>query len=137
MLYSVAVIAGVVIALGGIVVARKLDAERVLFGWGLVFAAFWYIAFGLLNGQTLAALTAQCIAGAVFLVLAFIGLTKSMVFTGVGWILHIVWDVIGPRLGEVAAPWWTASVCMGFDAVIGVYILVRLRRVRPAASDQA
>ena len=129
MLYMLAVVVGFGFAVASIALARKLDAERIVFGWALIGAAFWYVGFGLYNGQTLSELTPQLVAGAVFVGLAILGLTKSITFIGIGWVLHIFWDYLGPLLGEVAAPWWTAPACLGFDVVVGAYILARSRGI--------
>ena len=137
MLYGTAIAVGFIGAICAIAIARRLDAEQRMFGWCLIIAAFWYIGFGLANGQSTAALTPQFAAAALFLALAVLGLRKSMVFTGVGWVLHIFWDYLGPLLGEVAAPWWTAPACLGFDVVVGEYVLARSRGLAPLAQSSA
>ena len=131
--YVLAIVVGVAGAVLLIALSRRLDAERVVFGWALVIAAFWYIGVGLLYGQALSDLAHQFIAGAVFLVLAVLGLTGSVVFTSVGWILHVFWDYLGPCFGEVAGPWWVPPACLGFDVVVGVYLFARYRGFAPLA----
>lgn len=131
MLYAAAIIVGIAAAAAGIGLSRRLDAERAIFGWALVVAAFWYIGFGLFHGQALSELTPQFIAGAVFLVLAVLGLTRSIAFTSAGWLLHVFWDYLGPYFGEVPTPWWVPPACLGFDVVVGVYLLARYRGGAP------
>ena len=133
MLYALAIMVGVAAAVAGIALSRRLNAEREIFGWALVIGAFWYIGFGVFHGHTLAELAPQLIAGAVFLGLAILGLAKSIVFTSVGWILHVFWDYLGPHLGPVAGPWWVPPACLGFDVIVGVYLFARYRGVAPLA----
>ena len=130
-MYFLAIVVGVVGAFCGISLARKFDIEQTLFGWALIGAAFWYIGFGLFNGQDVGALAPQFAAGAVFTVLAILGLTKSIVYIGLGWVLHVFWDYTGPLFGEIAAPWWTAPACLGFDVIVGIYLLAPSRGIAP------
>ena len=125
--YGLAIGAGIACAIVGILVSRRIDAERLLFGWGLVIAAFWYIGFGLFYGQSIATLTPQFVAGAVFLALAILGLRKSIMFLSIGWAIHIFWDYLGPAFGEVRAPWWTAPACLGFDVLAATYLFARYK----------
>ena len=135
--YVLAIMVGIAAAIAGIALSRRLDAERAIFGWALVIAAFWYIGFGVFHGQALSDLTPQLIAGAVFLALAVLGLTRSIAFTSAGWLLHVFWDYLGPYFGEVIAPWWVAPACLGFDVVVGVYLLARYRGVAPLPEPEA
>ena len=50
-----AIVVGVLAAVAGVALSRRLDAERAIFGWALVIAAFWYIGFGVFHGQSVAA----------------------------------------------------------------------------------
>ena len=134
--YVLAIVVGVIGAILLIALSRRQDAEQVIFGCALVIAAFWYIGFGLYGGQGVSDLAAQFIAGAVFLVLAVLGLTRSILFTSAGWILHIFWDYLGPYFGPVAAPWWTAPACLGFDVVVGAYLFARYRGVAPIVEPE-
>ena len=134
-MYAAAIAIGSVGSVASILLARRLDAERLIFGWALVLAAFWYIGFGLINGQTISALLPQFAAGAVFLTLAVLGLRGSVVLIGIGWILHIFWDFLGPFFGEVRAPWWTAPACLGFDVVVGTYLILRVRGFAPLSPE--
>ena len=136
-MYVLAIVVGVLAAVAGIALSRRLDAERAIFGWALVIAAFWYIGFGVFHGQSVADLMPQLIAGAVFLALAVLGLTRSIAFTSAGWILHVFWDYLGPHLGEVMTPWWVAPACLGFDVVVGVYLLARYGGVAPLSEPTA
>lgn len=136
-MYVIATVVGMAGSVAAIAMARKLDAERKLFGWALVIAAFWYIGFGLFNGQTIAELAPQFAAGAVFIGVAILGFQRSIAYIGIGWVLHIFWDYLGPLLGEVAAPWWTAPVCLGFDVIVGGYLLLRARNVAPIVAPES
>jgi hypothetical protein len=44
-----------------------------------------------------------------------------------GYLGHCLWDLVHHRRGiDTAMPWWWVPACLGYDAVIGAYILLRL-----------
>jgi len=68
---------------------------------------------------------------AVGLVL-FVAAATAALAAGSAWLLaggyfgHCVWDLIHHRRGiDTAMPWWWVPACLGYDAVVGTYILLR------------
>ena len=46
--------------------------------------------------------------------------------TGAGYLGHCLWDLVHHRRGiDTAMPWWWVPACLGYDAVVGAYILIR------------
>ena len=123
-------------ALAMIYVGRATRHERALFGYALLIGSFWYVFFAAIDGQTLTELLPQIGGAVIFATLAILGLRYSMAYIGVGWLLHIVWDVGSPLFSDVSsAPSWTAPVCIGFDIPVGTYLLLRARGFLPISSS--
>ncbi|MDR0342177.1 MAG: hypothetical protein LBI49_03535 [Nocardiopsaceae bacterium] len=62
----------------------------------------------------------------LFGVLATIGLTLAApAVLAAGYLGHGLWDSLHGRRGiHTRIPWWYAPWCIGFDVVVGVYLLV-------------
>jgi len=62
----------------------------------------------------------------VFGTLALLGLRGSPYWIAAGWALHPFWDVvvhyIGP--GQSFTPWTSAIVCISFDWLVALYIVI-------------
>lgn len=42
-----------------------------------------------------------------------------------GYLAHGLWDIVhGPRGIHTRIPWWYAPLCIGFDTVVGAYLLI-------------
>jgi hypothetical protein len=55
-------------------------------------------------------------------------MTFFPVALGIGWLLHAFWD-IGSHTGTDAhfVPGWYRGVCLGYDLILGTYLLIRTR----------
>jgi hypothetical protein len=42
-----------------------------------------------------------------------------------GYVGHGLWDAIHPHAVDTRMPWWYVPMCIGFDFVFGIYILIR------------
>ena len=89
--------------------------------------AFWYLLFAVFENAPQSIWVAHLTAAMAFLILGFLGTTKSIAFAVIGWGLHIIWDFSAHLFGQVPGPWWTGPTCLGFDPVIAIYIALRLR----------
>ena len=129
MTYALIVLLGLVLGFALIGVARKLmDQERLVFGLALVGAALWYIGFGLYANSGFAVLLPQLLAGGFFLLMAVLGIRTSVLFLGICWLLHAPWDILGDMYLDMSyAPFWTAPLCLGFDLLVGAYLVMRSR----------
>lgn len=74
-------------------------------------------------------ITVEVVGLLLFLLFIWMAFHYSMWFVVMGWVAHIVWDV-GVHPDEIApyVPYWYAWICVGFDAVIAVYLAVMLTR---------
>ena len=134
--YGIAILLGLIGTSIGIIVARRFNIERELFGYSLLIGSSWYVVFGILDGQSLNTLVPQIVAALVFACLALLGLRRSIAFIGIGWGLHIFWDYSAHMFGEIAAPWWTAPACLGFDPFVAAYLIARSKGLMPLAREQ-
>jgi hypothetical protein len=59
-------------------------------------------------------------------VLATVGLAKSApLVLAAGYLGHALWDSLhGHRGIHTRMPWWYVPLCIGFDVIVGVYLLV-------------
>jgi hypothetical protein len=85
-----------------------------------------YIGFALSDGRQREFIVEYAGAGA-FIALAVAGLAlDEPVLIAAGLVAHGIWDVIHHERGvHTKVPRWYAPFCLGFDAVAGVYVLVR------------
>ena len=121
------VLIGLALAAGFIVVGRRSEGwEKGLLSGSLLPLGVWYLAFGIAAGTPPIALLPQAIGGAIFAYLGWLGLRRSLFFAGLGWLIHGTWDFASPHFSDVSyMPSWTAPACLGFDILLGVYLLSR------------
>ena len=100
--------------------------EREIFAYSLVVAGVIYVFFGLIAAKGLESMIAEALIGLGFVGVAVVGLRGSLGALGVGWILHGVWDVSASSLVDVSyVPWFLEPTCVGFDFVVGVFLILR------------
>ena len=131
--YLTAVAIGVLLSALWIYVSRLNPRwESAVFGYTLVLAGLIYVMFGLLESRDLGSMIPEALAGIGFITLAIMGLRGSVLALGIGWILHGIWDVAVPTILDVSyVPWFLEPTCLGFDFVVGTYLLLRARDVFP------
>lgn len=124
--------AGAVLVLLLIFIGRRSNRiERLWTSLGLMALGFWYLAFGVSSGASLAELLPQIIGGTIFAGLGWKGLNhkifeRGLFFVGLGWLMHGTWDFASPHFSDVSyMPHWSAPMCLGFDLLLGVYLLSR------------
>ncbi len=113
-----------------IAIVRRSDLpEGNLFATGLLLAAVIYVCFALLWGQE-GSVRFEATGVFIFSFFAFIARRFGVVWVGIGWLLHIVWNYLFHIVGPAAylSPDWYPWFCIGFDAVVGVYVLWRVLR---------
>ena len=95
-------------------------------------AGVWYVTFGVLAGRLVEVLLPQILGGAFFSCCGLAGLSHSILFISVGWLVHVGWDFGSPLISHVSyMPSWTAPACLGFDVLVGVYLFLRHRDAYP------
>jgi hypothetical protein len=123
-------------AVGGAVAAAvtllvpSLLSSRAALG----FLAVWlgvtagvYLGFALQDGRS-SALGVEVVGLALFAALATIALARQTAWLlAAGYVGHGLWDLVHHRRGiDTAMPWWWVPACLGYDLVLGAYILIRL-----------
>lgn len=96
---------------------------------GLLVAAAVYIVFSLLWGDL--GWTATEVGGVLLYSLFYVaGRKYDFRWVGAGWLLHPLWDAVLHiyGAGHFFTPFWYGWVCVGFDVLVGVYILAVYRR---------
>lgn len=79
----------------------------------------------------------ELLASLAFTACAVAGLVGAEVWLAAGYILHGMWDAFHVDLGHATLPRWYAPMCIGFDWVLGVWILRGLKKRRRAAQAAA
>ena len=100
----------------------------------LVVAALIYVGFAAFNGASMAWTLTEVGGLAGYGLVAWIGAARFPPLVGVGWLLHVLWDVVlhpGGHPGFV--PSWYPPLCLGFDVYVGVVLVARFRVTGNAA----
>lgn len=124
---SLWLIAGIVLAGGFILAARRTlnyEREKFIYGTGLVIAALIYVGFGLFSGSVAWQLI-ELGGVLLFAALAVLGIRRSGWFLGIGWALHVFWDLVLHDASTAFVPRWYQFLCLGFDLFLAGYIGVR------------
>jgi hypothetical protein len=129
----VQIVAGIA-AGGGLVLwagpARERRGLRI-YAAALVLAALIYVVFAAAGGAGRPGIALEIAGLALFGALAAAGLRFVPALAGLGWLLHAGWDVAlhTPGRGEYA-PHWYPMLCLGFDLLVGVFVLLTASRAR-------
>jgi len=99
-----------------------------LMALGLFLAAAVYVVLSLTTFNKIW-IVVEVVGLLLFLLFVWMAFHYSMWFVVLGWTAHIIWDVgIHPQETAPYVPYWYAWICVGFDAVIAVYIAASLIR---------
>jgi hypothetical protein len=85
-----------------------------------------YLGYALNDGR-LRAFAVEYVGMVVFAALATIALARhSAVLLALGYLAHGLWDLLHHRRNvDTRMPWWYVPLCLGYDTVVAVYVLVR------------
>jgi hypothetical protein len=123
-----ALVAGVLFAGVTLIIPSLLsrDAAFGLLAILLGMIASVYLGYALADGR-LRAFQVEYVGIVAFTTLATIALARhSALLLALGYFAHGLWDLLHHRRGvEVRMPWWYVPVCLGFDTVVAIYVLVR------------
>lgn len=125
---------GVIAASSLLYYLRKTNTvkKQKILSLGLFVASAIYTIFALtsMNGIWI---TVEAVGLLLFLMFIWMAFHYSMWFVVFGWALHIVWDVgVHPQETAPYVPLWYAWLCVGFDALIAIYLAIALVRHEPA-----
>jgi len=119
------ILLGLALGAAFVVIARKIDySEGDLLATGLLAAAAIYVGFAILWGEE-GWIRFEAVGVAIFSLIAFLARRFGILWIGVGWLLHVGWDYLFHMVGagEHLVPAWYPPLCIGFDIVVGMYIL--------------
>lgn len=128
-------IVGAIIA--GVLVFRQAESDCVLRFWVrvLFIAAAIYVVFALVGNAPGQWFLIEAGGLVLFSVLAMLGLRFSPWILAFAWFAHIAWDNLLHSANTAFVPPWYPPLCIGFDLVVGVYIVFfALGRVRNTAA---
>jgi hypothetical protein len=114
--------------IGMFILLKKID-KTLVYGLILVGIGFLYVGFTWSDMESLIISSVQAI---VFLFLAYYGIKKSIYILAFSYMLHGAWDLVysffdGPGL----IPPQYDVFCLTFDFIIGIYLLVMGRKIKP------
>ncbi len=135
--FGLALCAGAVAGAGfcAYVHRRHPRHETLVYAAALVYIAAVYVGPALARGAPGDAF--ELLASVGFFLLAIAGLAGAEVWLAAGYILHGMWDAFHVDLAHTVLPAWYAPACIGFDWVVGVWILRSMKRKRAAARAAA
>jgi hypothetical protein len=117
---------GAVLAAGGVALIRAAVPrrfERPFWAAGLVAAALVYVVLAF-RAELSAELSVEVVGAGVFAMLALLGVRVSSWFLAAGWGAHALWDLGVPALIDTSfIPTWYTFACVGFDLVVGGYLV--------------
>jgi hypothetical protein len=122
-----AILAGVLV-----VAHRRARFERVLRFWAraLFVAAAIYVGFVLVGDAPTQWLLIEVSGLVLFTTLAVVGLKYSPWVLAGAWFAHIAWDTLLHPQNMAFVPQWYPPLCIGFDLVVGAYIIFVYGRFR-------
>lgn len=122
---------GIVLALIPLLIIRKFFPDKQVLFWqfGLIIAAFAYVAFVLINGTDTQNLPLELGGLVFFSLLVFLSKKYSLYFLSLGWAMHIGWDSLLHSYATTSyVPLHYIEFCIGFDIVISGYIFWLARK---------
>lgn len=100
--------------------------EASLSAAGLLVAVAVYPFAGAASGVGIEAMPVQLMTFVPALLLARLGVTRSLWFIALGWLCHGPWDLLVPHVEFLARmPNWYPVACLGFDFVAAGYLAFR------------
>jgi hypothetical protein len=123
-----ALAAGVIFG-GGTLIIPSLLSRDTAFGLlaillGMI--ASVYLGYALNDGR-LRAFQVEYVGMVAFAALATIALAgHSALLLALGYLAHGLWDLLHHRRSvDTHMPWWYVPLCLGYDTVVALYVLVR------------
>lgn len=135
MAYLVGILLALAVTAFGRVVG--LDRDRAFYPTVLTVIALLYDLFAVMGGS-LAALRAELVGSAVFVIAVVIGFRRNLWIVAAGLVAHGVYDVFHPQLiANPGVPAWWPAFCATYDVVAGLCLAWLLARGAIAARRAA
>ena len=125
---------GIVLAVVVLLFARYVgfDRDRAFYPTVMMVIAFLYVLFAAIGGS--AAVPIEASIGFVFAALAAFGFKKSLWFVVAALVGHGLFDLVHPHAIENGGvPVWWPGFCSAYDVTAGVWLSLRLTRLRSPA----
>ena len=119
------IIIGILCAAFLVGLSKKIYPRKIKRVWrdGLIIAALVYVGFALF-AQNWEWLLIEIGGVLLYGTFAFLAKRFSVLFIGIGWGLHVLWDIfLHPNGHPGFVPEWYPGVCLGFDLVIASYFI--------------
>lgn len=115
---------------------RRVQPHHALRLWALLLlvAAAIYVGFALVGNAPAHWFLVEAGGLMLFAILAMLGLRWSPWVLGLAWFAHIAWDALLHSHDAAFVPQWYPPVCIGFDLVVGAYIVLACSRARDKAA---
>lgn len=119
-----ALIAGVVVGLGSVLVIALLKRINLQVMYGLILTGIAFLYVGYTWSDTRQFII-NCIQAVVFLFIAYIGATRSVYVLAAGYILHGLWDLAYSYFNQTdLIPPHYDVFCLTVDIIMGGYIFI-------------
>lgn len=127
---SLLIVAGVLCAAGLLYAIKNCNHKTrlVISALALLIAVLVYVLLALRTANPLF-IGIELVGLVLFLFLIWLGYRYSFWFIPLGWLLHVLWDIgLYPAQTAPYVPHWYAWLCVGFDVVMALYLIVILAR---------
>jgi hypothetical protein len=121
---------GILIALAVCIFAllTGFDRERAFYSTVVIVVAHYYILFAVM-GATSSVLISECVAAAVFIILAVIGFKTNLWIVAAALAGHGIFDFFHHLIiHDPGVPIWWPGFCMSFDVLAGGFLAMLLLR---------
>ena len=124
------------LAVAGFATVIGLDRERAFYPTVLIVIASYYVLFAVM-GASRRTLVIEIVVASGFLLCGVLGFKRNLWFAVGAIIGHGVFDFVHHWFIEnPGVPHWWPGFCLTFDAIVGVWLAVRLMRV-PSLSSKS
>ena len=98
-------------------------------GYALVIASLIYLVFAVLS-TNMTWIGIELIGVLLYCIFFFLSKSYGVYLLAFGWLLHPVWDITLHLFGEGASftPRGYAIMCISFDMMVAIYLLLQARR---------
>ena len=116
------------LAVAGFAAVIGFDRERAFYPTVLIVIASYYVLFAVL-GASKHTLTIEIVAACGFLLIAVLGYRRNIWLVVAALIGHGIFDYVHRFfIDNPGVPHWWPGFCLAFDALLGVFLAVRLIR---------
>ena len=116
------------LAVAGLATVVGFDRERAFYPTVMIVIASYYVLFAAM-GASKHTLTIEIVAACGFLLIAVLGYRRNIWLVVAALIGHGIFDYVHRfYIDNPGVPHWWPGFCLAFDALLGVFLAVRLIR---------